>query len=96
MTEATGVPMAPHPLLAIVAGVVFGLVAGISLALHVDGLPDTGFSGFSEISEIGPFSAPAEMCSFNTFEAAANVPAMVSRCDYLFDERQYISVGYRI
>ena len=38
-----------------------------------------------------------EMCSFNTFEAAAaNMPAMVSRCDYLFDDRQYIAVGYRI
>jgi hypothetical protein len=94
MNDATGVPIAPHPLLAIVAGAVFGLLAGISLALHVDELPDTGLS---QISEIGPFSAPAEMCSFNTFEsAAANVPAMVSRCDYLFDERQYIPVGFRI
>ena len=91
MNDATGVPIAPHPLLAIVAGAVFGLLAGISLALNTDALPAT------EISEIGPFSAPAEMCSFNTFEAAAaNIPAMVSRCDYLFDERQYIAVGYRI
>lgn len=91
MNEATGVPIVQHPLLAIVAGAVIGLLAGISLALHTDALPDT------KISEIGPFSAPAEMCRFNTFETmAANVPATVSRCDYLFDERQYIAVGYRI
>jgi hypothetical protein len=82
MNEATGVPIARH------------LLAGISLALHADALPDTAIS---EISEIGPLSAPAERCSFNTFEAmAASVPAVVSRCDYLFDERQYIAVGYRI
>ena len=94
MNDAIGVPIAPHPLLAIAAGAVFGLLAGISLALHVDGLPVTALN---EIREIGPFSAPAEMCSFNTFEAAAaNVPAMVSRCDYLFDDRQYVAVGYRI
>jgi hypothetical protein len=94
MNTATGAPIAPHPLLAIVAGAVFGLLVGISLALHADALPDTAIS---KIGEIGPFSAPAEMCSFNTFEAAAaNLPAMVSRCDYLFDERQYIAVGYRI
>ena len=94
MYEPAGVPVVQHPLLAVVAGAVFGLLVGISLALHVDELPDTAFT---EISEIGPVSAPAEMCSFNTFEAAAaNVPAMVSRCDYLFDERQYIAVGYRI
>ena len=94
MNEPTGVPIVQHPLLAIVAGAVFGLLAGISLALTADALPDTAIS---EISEIGPFSAPAERCSFNTFETtAANVPATVSRCDYLFDERQYIAVGYRI
>jgi hypothetical protein len=76
----------------VASGAAIGLVAGVALAFATDAFGDAG------IRDIAPFSVPSEMCSFNTFEtsAAADVPAMVSSCDYLFDKRQYVSVGYRI
>ena len=99
MNGATGVPIAQHPRLTIASGAAIGLLAGIALAISANALSDT------DISEIGPFSAPAQMCSFNTFEnpepfrvtaRTSDVAAMVNKCDYLFEERQYVSVGYRI
>lgn len=80
-------------------GVAIGAIVGVALALAIDALADDG------LSEIGPFFAPTEMCRFNTFIPQDSVPvsapqqavpSMVSRCDHLFQDRQYIQVGYRI
>ena len=98
MNEAVRVPIAQHSRLAIASGAVIGLVAGIAVAVSANALDTDG-------SEIGPVNAPAQMCRFNTFEGPellrvsaqpSDVPALASRCDRLFEERQYISVGYRI
>ena len=78
-----------------------GVLVGVALAaLFSNAIRDAGGLG-----EIGPFNAPTELCRFNTFSQPeilavsaprSGMPAMVSRCDFLFQEGQYIAVGYRL
>lgn len=89
----------PSGVVVTATGAAVGLIVGVALALSVKALTDT------DPIEIGPFSAPTETCRFNTFNppdlvpVSAQqpvVPAMVSRCNFIFKDRQYIQVGFRI
>lgn len=80
-----------------------GVIVGVALGLFWNTLREGNVGG--NVGEIGPFGAPTELCRFNTFNQSVSLavsarhsamPAMASRCDYLFKERQYVQVGYRI
>jgi hypothetical protein len=48
-------------------------------------------------AERAPADTPTDVCWYTTLQPESSVvPTMVSRCDYMFDERQLVQVGYRL
>jgi len=96
---STGHGRAPSSTQVTAVGIAIAAVVGAVVALAA-----VEFTG-NDLSHIGPFSAPTEMCRFSTFDTEGfmtvsapqqAVPGPVTRCNYLFEDLPYVQVGYRI